>query len=97
MESPTLTAMEATEEALPDIADQVIAALSAGMRQEKVMEQFGLTVPQFQSIILERNKATQSLLREWMADESEEQERSWAIAKQAIEENRLSDRSRFGD
>jgi len=84
-------------EASRDISNKVIAALNAGIRQEKVIEQFGLSVPQFQNILLERNKAAKTLLREWMADESGEQERSWAVAKQAIEENKMSDRKRFGD
>ena len=42
-----------------------------------------------------KNEAAIQLLAEWMADESGYDEETWPKVKQAIEENRLSSRSRF--
>lgn len=44
-----------------------------------------------------KNQKALALLREWLADESGYDERTWPILKKAIEENRLSDRKRFSD
>ncbi len=44
-----------------------------------------------------KNEAAIRLVREWMADESGYDEKTWPIAKKAIEENRLSPRRRFDD
>ena len=44
-----------------------------------------------------RNEAARQLLREWREDTSGYDEETWPKAKQIIEENRLSVRSKFGD
>jgi hypothetical protein len=44
-----------------------------------------------------KNQKALALLREWLADESGYDERTWPILKKAIEENRLSSRKRFRD
>ena len=44
-----------------------------------------------------KNEALICLLREWMADESGEQEREWPIIKKALEEDRPSYRRLFSD
>ena len=44
-----------------------------------------------------KNEAAIRLLAEWMADESGYDEKTWPKVKRAIEENRLSSRSRFND
>jgi hypothetical protein len=44
-----------------------------------------------------RNEAARRLLREWRDDTSGYDEEAWPKAKQIIEENRLSERSKFGD
>lgn len=41
------------------------------------------------------NEKAIKLIKSWLGDESGEQEKSWEIAKQAIEDNRMSDRLRF--
>lgn len=45
----------------------------------------------------QKNQAAIRLLQEWLADESGYDEQNWPRIKQAIEENRLSDRKRFDD
>ncbi len=44
-----------------------------------------------------KNEAAIRLVREWLADESGYDEKTWPIAKKVIEENRLSSRRRFDD
>jgi hypothetical protein len=44
-----------------------------------------------------RNQAAIELLDSWMRDESGYDEEAWPGIKKAIEENRMSDRSRFSD
>ncbi len=44
-----------------------------------------------------RNEAARQLLREWREDESGYDEASWPKAKQMIEENSTSARSKFSD
>ncbi len=44
-----------------------------------------------------RNEAARQLLKEWREDNSGYDEEAWPKAKQIIEENRLSVRSKFGD
>jgi hypothetical protein len=45
----------------------------------------------------QKNESVIELLDEWLADESGYDERVWPTVKKLIEENRLSDGSRFGD
>lgn len=45
----------------------------------------------------EKNAAAIRLIESWLADESGYDEAVWPIVKAAIEDNRLSDRSRFGE
>jgi excisionase family DNA binding protein len=45
----------------------------------------------------ERRRRLLRLIDEWLADESGYDEWAWPIAKQAIEDNRLSYRKRFSD
>ncbi len=45
----------------------------------------------------QKNESVIELLDEWLADESGYDEQVWPTVKKLIEENRLSDRSRFGD
>ena len=45
----------------------------------------------------QKNESAIELLDEWLADESGYDEQVWPTVKKLIEENRLSDRSRFGD
>lgn len=42
-----------------------------------------------------KNEAAIRLLKEWMADESGYDEKTWPVVKQAIEESHLSARRRF--
>ena len=44
-----------------------------------------------------KNEAALRLLGESMADESGYDEETWPLLKKAIEEDRLSERKRFGD
>lgn len=44
-----------------------------------------------------KNEAAIRLLQKWMSDESGYDEAVWPRVKQAIEENRLSERKRFSD
>ena len=43
------------------------------------------------------NQAARILLRQWLDESSGYDEATWPIAKQLIEDNRLSPRCRFGD
>ena len=43
------------------------------------------------------NKAAIALLDEWLNDDSGYDDEAWPILRAAIEENRISDRNRFGD
>jgi hypothetical protein len=45
----------------------------------------------------QKNESAIELLDEWLADESGYDERVWPTVKKLLEENRLADRSRFGD
>lgn len=45
----------------------------------------------------QKNQALISLLREWMADESGQQEKEWPIIKKALDEDRPSYRRLFND
>jgi hypothetical protein len=44
-----------------------------------------------------KNEVAIRLLKAWMADESGYDEKVWEIAKTAIDENRLSQRSKFDE
>ena len=44
-----------------------------------------------------KTRKLNKLLDAWLADESGYDERVWPIIKKAIEENRMSNRSRFSD
>ena len=46
---------------------------------------------------IQKNAAAIRLINRWLADESGYDERVWPTVRDAIEANRLSDRSRFGD
>ena len=89
METMTTTT-EPSDAVTPTVAAEVIAALSAGLRQEKVIEKFGLTVPQFQSIMRERNQALARLLDEWAADESGYEEDNAEAIERALQGYPLS-------
>lgn len=44
-----------------------------------------------------KNEIAIRLLQTWLTDESDYDEKAWALVKKAIEENRLSNRKRFDD
>ncbi len=45
----------------------------------------------------ERARKFKELMDKWMADESGHDESVWPALKESIEENRMSDRARFGE
>ncbi len=86
METLTNPSVEVT----PELTAQVFAALSAGVRREKVIEQFGLSREQFDSIILERNRGLLRLLQTWAEDESGYEEENAEAIDRAIDGYPLS-------
>lgn len=81
------------------MVEQAAQSVTTSMMDAGEQRLAELTQPTIPVALRERAKTDPviALLVNWMADETNDDVETWPRLKQAIEENRLSDRSRFSD